>query len=275
MCLSEMHSRRISMFDDDNERIEKSKSVSYKDDFTDIYLIFDYERQDPNFSAADIEKMQESFSDSTDMGKLYINYPMVEAYLDFNNIPDEGFLNRKIEASLKNGDEYKNRVSNSPVERMVRLPHKIGDILSEYKNKTTGDTVINSIVEDILKEPLNKNSVNKILKKIGTGIIPESDCSYVGNLIFAKVKEAYITDDIPYYQQLKDMYKYIIKSVMEKSNNIINKLDEFDEFDSQGIDSVMILKKQNEVSSDIVKGFIWVLNTSVMLVYDYNSSLIE
>ena len=51
--------------------------LRYKEDFTNIILVFDYERHDLNFSEKKIMEMQSSFIDSTDMGKLYINYPMI------------------------------------------------------------------------------------------------------------------------------------------------------------------------------------------------------
>ena len=60
--------------------ISKKKTgmdIQYKRDFTNIFLVFDYERHDPNFSEQKIIKVQEYFSDSTDVGKLYINYPMI------------------------------------------------------------------------------------------------------------------------------------------------------------------------------------------------------
>lgn len=49
-----------------------SDSLRYKDDFTNIFLVFDYERHDPKFSEKKILNMQKKFSDATDMGKLYI-----------------------------------------------------------------------------------------------------------------------------------------------------------------------------------------------------------
>lgn len=48
-------------------------------DFSDILLVFDFERQDNRFSYERLATMLKHFSESTDEGKLYINYPMVEA----------------------------------------------------------------------------------------------------------------------------------------------------------------------------------------------------
>lgn len=73
----------------------------YKDDFTNIILIFDYERQDTYFSEHKIHCMQKIFSDMTDMGQLYINYPMLESFLHLKTVPDANYLGYKIGASFK------------------------------------------------------------------------------------------------------------------------------------------------------------------------------
>lgn len=72
-----------------NPNLERKK-------ITDIFLVFDYERQDPNFNNDVIEYMLRFFNNSTDNGQLYINYPMVEAYKHLKKpLPDYDFLNRK------------------------------------------------------------------------------------------------------------------------------------------------------------------------------------
>lgn len=64
--------------------------------FTDVVLIFDYERQDSSFDQNRLKRLLEVFNDSTDMGKLYINYPMVESYKDVLMPCDDLFLGRTI-----------------------------------------------------------------------------------------------------------------------------------------------------------------------------------
>ena len=51
-----------------------------QDKYVDIFLIFDF---DPHAETADIKKLKKlatHFKDSSDMGKLYINYPMLESF---------------------------------------------------------------------------------------------------------------------------------------------------------------------------------------------------
>ena len=110
---------------------EHPETIYYRNDFTNIILVFDYERHDPAFSEEKILEMQHCFEDSTDMGKLYLNYPMIESYLHLKSIPDEEYMTRKILVSLQPGDKYKSLVkSESVIERAVNLPHRIDDLLA-------------------------------------------------------------------------------------------------------------------------------------------------
>ena len=58
-----------------------------RDDFSEVYLFFDYDGHQNNISEEDdadvLEQMLVSFDNETENGKLYISYPMVEALRDF------------------------------------------------------------------------------------------------------------------------------------------------------------------------------------------------
>ena len=51
-------------------------------------MIFDLDPQAPEFAPDKIRQMAEYFIESSDMGKLYLNYPMVEAFYHMAFIPD-------------------------------------------------------------------------------------------------------------------------------------------------------------------------------------------
>lgn len=78
-------------------------------DFSDILLVFDFERQDNRFSYERLATMLKHFSESTDEGKLYINYPMVEACRHFAYLPDGGFFARTV--AVEDTARYKKIVS--------------------------------------------------------------------------------------------------------------------------------------------------------------------
>ena len=64
-------------------------------DFSEIYLIFDYDFHNKNISLADmnlqVSEMLGMFDNETENGKLYINYPMVEAIRYTKRLPDTLF----------------------------------------------------------------------------------------------------------------------------------------------------------------------------------------
>lgn len=75
------------------------------DSFTDVFLIFDYEKSGTSFSASRLMQMQKVFSDSTKNGLLLLSYPMVEAYRHLKSIPDEDYLYRSYDPAQ--GEHYK------------------------------------------------------------------------------------------------------------------------------------------------------------------------
>lgn len=81
--------------------------------YTDILLVFDFDPQDPRYSSDRLKQLQHFFSESTNQGQLYINYPMVEAALDFDILPDPVYINKTIDFNLLKRNGYKNKVKQS------------------------------------------------------------------------------------------------------------------------------------------------------------------
>ena len=80
--------------------------------YSDILLVFDLDPQDPLFSPQKIMEMASFFVESSEMGKLYLNYPMVEAFYHMKNIPDENFNSYVATMAELRGRTYKQRVNN-------------------------------------------------------------------------------------------------------------------------------------------------------------------
>jgi len=76
-----------------------------------ILLIFDFEPQDPQFSDDKISRMIDFFVESSDMGKLYINYPMVESFYHMKSIPDEEYDSYTVSMDELIAKSYKQRVN--------------------------------------------------------------------------------------------------------------------------------------------------------------------
>ena len=77
----------IEVLREEHEELKEQLEGINRDDFSEVYLFFDYDGHQNNLSVEDdsdvLEQMLESFDNETDNGKLYISYPMVEALRDF------------------------------------------------------------------------------------------------------------------------------------------------------------------------------------------------
>ncbi len=66
-----------------NDDVREQLMGLSRDDFSEVYLFFDYDTHQTNLGKAEDEdavaQMLESFDNETENGKLYISYPMVEA----------------------------------------------------------------------------------------------------------------------------------------------------------------------------------------------------
>lgn len=82
---------------------DQSKKMLFDFKYTRIYLIFDYDPHYQKFDHLKVIEMLKFFTDSTEQGKLYINYPMMESHRHLKSMPDKEFLSRTI-----NNDEIKN-----------------------------------------------------------------------------------------------------------------------------------------------------------------------
>lgn len=77
-------------------------------EYTDVLLVFDFDPQDNRFDAERLRRLQSAYCDSTDLGQLYINYPMVEAYRDFDDVLDQGYLDALVPVgAVFHGSGYK------------------------------------------------------------------------------------------------------------------------------------------------------------------------
>lgn len=80
-----------------------------RNSFGSIYLFFDYDSHDPDFSFGKLSSLLSFFNNETENGKLFISYPMIEALKHIEELSDkDGFLNCTY--SCKEGKKYKNHV---------------------------------------------------------------------------------------------------------------------------------------------------------------------
>lgn len=96
----------------DKEKL-KGKSAN---DFSDIFLAFDFDPHTADFDPVCVRRLMSHFCDSSDAGKLYINYPMVESFYHVPLKILDDFDNTDVEKSLIRYDVrelpgYKKRVN--------------------------------------------------------------------------------------------------------------------------------------------------------------------
>ena len=79
----------IEVLRESNDDISKQLDGLSRDDFSEVYLFFDYDMHQTNLGKEDdadaVKQMLESFDNETVNGKLYISYPMVEALRDYKS----------------------------------------------------------------------------------------------------------------------------------------------------------------------------------------------
>ena len=151
-------------------RIEKGlklpDNILSKNAFSAIYLIFDYDPQYQKYSDEKIRDLLNLFNNETELGKLYINYPMVEAYYHLLKLPDEDYYDRKISLEGLTGKTYKklvnatsclkkNRIGNFQLCHIVMHNYnKCKIIESSYGKAINYEAILNKQIE--LKNETNE-----------------------------------------------------------------------------------------------------------------------
>lgn len=95
----------------EQEKDEQKKKI-FDDKYSDILLIFDLDPQAPDYSPEKIQKMAAFFTESSDMGKLYLNYPMVESFFHMKVIPDPDYYSYFASIDELKSGLYKRRVNH-------------------------------------------------------------------------------------------------------------------------------------------------------------------
>lgn len=93
------------------KEMDADKKQIFDEVYSDILLIFDLDPQDPLFSVEKIQQMFNYFVESSDMGKLYLNYPMVEAFYHMKTIPDAEYMTYFCNMDELHRGTYKQRVN--------------------------------------------------------------------------------------------------------------------------------------------------------------------
>lgn len=256
---------------------EMENDIKYdKRDFTDIFLIFDYERHDPNFTEDGILRMQMYFSNSEDVGKLYLNYPMIESYMDLDNIVDFNYSNKKVSTNVRNGNEYKISVKNKIVSKLIYFPIKIKSIMIEKFGVEY--LTAENCVKMLLSETDIVKAINNMKRMIGNAIHESSLKTLMRQTEFMILDYGFMENGFNYNTYMRYVFSQITIQNVKKSNFIQNGKyeipNELLKHTYHEIDPTEILKQQNLISSPDGSHEVFVLNTSIFMLPDYNTELV-
>lgn len=96
----------------------KKKILELK--FNDIFLVFDMDPHAGN-ETEKLKKMLIFFNNSTDNGKLYLNYPMLESYKHLKSMDDDEFRDRCVK--IRDIKDYKQTVNCEACEELKYCGH--------------------------------------------------------------------------------------------------------------------------------------------------------
>lgn len=254
----------------DSQRFE---SIGRKRNYKNIFLIFDYEAQDPNFSINKIQRLQKYFSDVTNNGQLYINYPMVGSYFDLEINNDLQFLNKFLN-KIVTGKEYKAIVKNNELYKIFQIPfiipkrlERIADISATLQHDTVSK-ILNCCSTESLKEICNELNIDDKKKK-------NLNCYLDKNF------KTYFNDEISYNIYIKRLLKRIVKLQILKykriitypcSTHVVSEQEYHDLQHNNEFDYLKLLTLQNEMFKD---NKLWILNTFLLFIVEYNSTLLN
>lgn len=160
---------------------------------------------------------------------------------------------------------------------ILDFPHRINDLLKEHFG-------VNNMAkrEKCCSEILKISSINNIANTIYSvlqGVIEDSKLPTAQYQLMDWVKrQRYVYTNQTYWMYMRSLIRQIILHNICKANRILYGQyqipeDKYKEY-FERIDLTEILKTQNLVSKDSVKGFIWVLNTCIYFIAEYNFKLV-
>lgn len=167
-------------------------NVLSKNAFSAIYLIFDFEPQDHKYSDDKIKDLLDTFNNETELGKLYINYPMVEAYYHLESLPDPNYNARTISINGLNGKKYKKIVHESTALKLNKITKRdLCYIIMHNYNKSKFITNINSeniLYDKVLDVQIDIKNKNNEIYVLSTFPLFIMDYNYEKTMEVLKVK---------------------------------------------------------------------------------------
>ncbi|MFW7433822.1 hypothetical protein [Vagococcus carniphilus] len=155
------------------------ESLEIRDEkFTDILLIFDFDPHDTNYSADILHHFLTAFDDSSDGGKLYLNYPMVESFwhLPSPELSQDDFNDLSIDLECLKNKEYKELVHCNGCRSNSEAPESIKELMKKHYQKFNHLNDISEYTEfnlqsNVLNHIVDEMNSTETIKVINTSVI--------------------------------------------------------------------------------------------------------
>ena len=102
-----------------HENDEALKSI-FDEDYTDILLVFDFDPQDNLYNSRKLCRLMDYFCESTENGRLYLNYPMVESFYHITSLDDDSYMKQTVSYDELRKGLYKSNVDKDSFQRDLR-----------------------------------------------------------------------------------------------------------------------------------------------------------
>lgn len=261
--------------------IKKGISPVYnKRDFNNILLVFDYERHHPRFCEDQIIALQRYFNDMAGNGQLYLNYPMIESYRHFKSLPDPDYEHYSESSAMATGNAYKNLTQST-----FTLVHNCISFPQELKHQL--QTRFNVIDSPALAECVNNllliNNDDDLFQHVNTilnSILSNPNLITATHYITHKIQEkAYTSRKQSFFEYARWMLRQIAVHNIHKANKVQNGVYSFPPHETEdyflALDWTKIVENQNEFSRNELTGIIWILNTSILFIPEYDFGLLD
>lgn len=159
----------------------------------------------------------------------------------------------------------------------VDFPHRIDDLLEKHFGVNDAEKRKKCCNEILKISSVNsmENVIDNVLQEVvAEHILPTAKYQLVDWV----TKQEYIRTNLTYWKYIRGVLKQVIYHNISKANRIQygqyqipeNKYKEYFE----RLDLTEILKVQNSASRNNITGFIWVLNTCIYFIAEYNFRLV-
>ena len=163
------------------------------------------------------------------------------------------------------------------MQEYVELPNRFDEILFERFHVTD-----QTLRTQCVRKFLSLNNADTLFGDITSILVDNLDITCkdtaIGQFYDMISRGQYVKKEVTYWQYMRQMFQTIIKMHMRKAIGIqlhnMNLNSEY-EIEIGRIELDTILKLQNEASQKAMDPFIWILNTCIFIIPEYNGELLK